>query len=164
MAADIRRACDGDADRLYGIEKASFRSDLLSPRSLHRLIASPSAAVMVAEVGASIAGYCVVLFRENSLSARLYSIAVEPAHAGLGIGRTLLAAAEREALARARASLRLEVRTDNERAIALYRQSGFREIGKRPDYYQDGATALRMEKPLSCRSSVAEKTLRRPHS
>ena len=68
--------------------------------------------------------------------------------AGRGTGRRLVAAAEAAALAAGARTLRLEVRADNQRAIALYRSTGYGAIGERPDYYADGMTALRYEKSL----------------
>ena len=39
------------------------------------------------------------------------------------------------------------MRADNARAIALYERSGYRLFGQVPGYYEDGAMALRFEKP-----------------
>jgi ribosomal-protein-alanine acetyltransferase len=155
MAADIRPARASDVDALLAIEEAVFRTDRLSRRSFRRLIASNSAVVLVAESGGSIAGYAVLLFREASLAARLYSIATAPASTGKGIGRALIDAAENVAAKRGLRSLRLEVREDNLRAIAIYKQAGFAVIGSKPDYYQDGMTAIRLEKPLAGKAPVA---------
>ena len=74
------------------------------------------------------------------------SLAVAP---GLkGVGRALLAALEAEAGAAGLETMRLEVRADNARAIALYRKAGYREIGRYETYYEDGESALRFEKAL----------------
>jgi len=149
MAADIRPARASDVDALLAIENAAFQTDRLSRNSFRRLIGSPSAAVLVSEAGGRIAGYCIVLFRARSRAARLYSISTASDFAGQGLGRALIEAAERMAAERGKLSLRLEVRQDNERAVAIYRRAGFRPAGSKPDYYQDGMTALRMEKPVT---------------
>jgi len=148
MAADIRPARATDVDALSAIENAVFASDRISPRSLGRLIRSASASVLVATVGDVVVGYLVLLFRAGSSRARLYSIAIAPQQAGRGLGKALLAAAEREAERRA-ASLRLEVRADNSRAVCLYERNGYRQFGRLDSYYADGAAALRFEKVLS---------------
>lgn len=148
MAADIRPARASDVDALLSIENAVFQTDRLSHRSFRGLIGGASAAVLVAEAGGRVVGYCVLLFREGSSTARLYSIATKLDSAGKGIGRALIDAAGDAATKRGRRSLRLEVREDNARAIAIYRQAGFAAIGSKPDYYEDGMTAIRMEKPL----------------
>lgn len=154
MAADIRLARASDVDALLAIENAVFETDRLSRKSFRRLIGSSSSAVSVAEAGGRVAGYSVVLFREGSPTARLYSVAAAPGFSGQGIGRMLIIAAEREAAKRGRSSLRLEVREDNARAIAIYRQSGFEPIRREPDYYQDGMAALRLEKHLDGEASM----------
>lgn len=155
MAADIRPARASDVDALLAIEHAVFETDRLSRRSFRHLVGSPSAAVLVAEAGKRVAGYAVILFRAGSTSARLYSIATALDHSGQGLGRALIAAAEREAAKRGRRSLRLEVREDNARAIAIYRRAGFEPIGREADYYQDGMAAMRLEKHLAGGASKA---------
>jgi len=155
MAAELRWARAGDVDALLAIEEAVFRTDRLRRESFRRLVASKSAAVLVAEVAGTVAGYCITLFRANSSGARLYSIAVDPGQSGRGVGRMLLEAAEREAQARGRRSLRLEVRQDNPRAIAIYGKSRFQITGSQADYYEDGMTAVRMGKRLGVDGAVA---------
>ena len=51
-------------------------------------------------------------------------------------------------MGRAANVLRLEVRADNRRAIALYEVNGYQRIGEIEGYYHDGATALRYQKRL----------------
>ena len=148
MAADIRPARADDVLVLEQIENASFDADRISKRSFARLIASRSAAVLVANDGGGVDGYCVVLFRTGSASARLYSIAVRPGTGKAGLGSALLDAAEQAAAARGCATLRLEVRRDNARAIRLYERNGFSVTGSSSGYYADGEDALRYEKPL----------------
>lgn len=153
MQAKIRSAGMADLGALIDLENRSFSSDRISRASMRQLIASQSAAVLIAEVDARLAGYAVVLSRRGSRSTRLYSIAVEPQHPGLG--RQLLAAAEIEAARRGAAAIRLEVRADNIRAINLYKRADYSPIGQKPGYYADGATAIRYEKSLTLPSDVA---------
>ncbi|WEX07665.1 GNAT family N-acetyltransferase [Chelativorans sp. AA-79] len=148
MHADIRPARVSDIDTLVSIENGVFDTDRISRRAFLSHIGSGSASLLVADRDGAIAGYALLLFRKGGRTARLYSIAVAVGHASAGIGRRLLAAAEEAALARGCPILRLEVREDNARAIGLYRRSGFRPIGRRENYYEDGAPALRFEKHL----------------
>jgi ribosomal protein S18 acetylase RimI-like enzyme len=144
----IRKAEGGDLDALIALEHRVFATDRLSRRSLQRFITSPNAEVVVAQEKDELAGIAIVLFRPRSLIARLYSIAVAP-HAGRrGIASLLLDAAEAAALARGCTRMRLEVHHDNHAAISRYRKSGYREFGRIPAYYEDGAEALRFEKRL----------------
>lgn len=95
-----------------------------------------------------LAGYhCIVILRDSTVvgyailsvaagDAHILNVCVDPHFRQLGYGERLLD----EVLDRARrAEVReifLEVRPSNEKAIALYRKKGFREIAKRPAYYQ----------------------------
>lgn len=148
MTADIRPARASDASAILAIENTAFEGDRISARSMRRLLAGRSAAVLVAPVRDVVAGYCVVLWREGTRVARLYSIATDKNHGGAGIGRALLEAAEAVAQQRGRRLMRLEVREDNCRARALYERNGYRFIGRLQRYYHDGAMALRYEKEL----------------
>jgi ribosomal protein S18 acetylase RimI-like enzyme len=144
----VRCGCVADLDDLYELEAQVFADDRMSRRSLRHFLIAPSAEVVVAEHGGRIAGCAVVLFRPNSLIARLYSIAVAPRSAGRGLGPALLAAAERAALAKRRRTLRLEVHVRNHRAIARYRKAGYQQFGRLLKYYPDRGDALRFAKEL----------------
>jgi ribosomal protein S18 acetylase RimI-like enzyme len=138
-----------DLDNLLELEILVFANDRMSRRSLRHFLSTPSATVVVAEHLGQIVGCAVVLFRPNSMIARLYSIAVLPRRAGRGIGPALLAASEQAALARRRRTLRLEVYERNHRAIALYRKAGYEQFGRLEKYYADKGNALRFEKHLA---------------
>ena len=148
MPVAIRPARASDTEAILRIENAVFETDRLSPRSIRQLIGRKTAEVLVAEDEEGVAGYCLVLHRRGSGVARLYSIAVAPERTGAGVGRRLLAAAEEAASRDGRTALRLEVREDNARAIGVYEKSGYRRIGRKLNYYKDGAAALRYEKML----------------
>ena len=155
MPIQIRPADPGDLDRLVELENSAFSGDRISRRSLRSFIASPTAHLSLAEHAGLVAGYALVLFRPNARAARLYSIAVDPLAAGRGVGRALLAEAERVARARGIEAVRLEVREHNARALGLYRSCGYHPIGRREAYYEDGAAALRLEKRLGESSANA---------
>ena len=147
MNAKFRLAKTADIGVLVDLENRSFSSDRISPRALRRLIASRSAAVIVAMHGQALAGYAVVLFRATSTAARVYSLAADPKFPGTG--RALLEACEGEASLHGCKRMRLEVRADNIRAINLYQRMSYSRFGARPGYYADGETALRFEKTLA---------------
>ena len=151
----IRRGKAADLDALCDLENRVFATDRMSRRSLRRLLASPSAATMVARSpdqvrgGGAIAGVAVVLFRATSGIARLYSLAVAPKHTGRGIASALLVAAEKAARSRNCQWLRLEVHEKNHAAIKVYRKAGYHEFGRHDHYYHDRGDALRFEKRLT---------------
>ena len=145
----VRRARRSDLDHLLDLEARCFRGDRLSARQYRWHLAGERAWLAVAERGGALVGSAMVLFRRDSRAARLYSIAVDPAARGGGIGLALLRAGERAARARGADEMRLEVRADNAAAIALYEREGYRRFGRRDGYYEDGADALRFRRRLS---------------
>ncbi len=147
-APSIRDATSGDLPALIAIEDAVFRTDRLSRRSFRGFIASPRAILRLAEIGGAVAGYHLVLFRQGTAAARLYSLAVAPEWQGLRLGARLLANAEAAAYAAERAVLRLEVEAKNTAALALYRRAGYRQVATLPGYYENGEDGIRLEKPL----------------
>lgn len=147
----IRDAEDGDLAGLNALEARSFASDRMAPQNLKRLLRRQTARLRVASSGGigTIHGYHLVLFRNGSSVARLYSIAVDDRRRGRGIGGRLLADAEAVAGGRKATVLRLEVREDNLSAIRLYERHGYRLIGTYALYYADKTSALRYEKLLA---------------
>jgi ribosomal protein S18 acetylase RimI-like enzyme len=144
-----RPAGVADLDALVALENAVFTADKLTRRGFRRLLSAQTADLIVAEENGALAGYALVFFRQNAVTARLYSIAVAPAASGKGVGPLLLDAAEQAAQARGCTRLRLEVHEHNARAIALYRQSGYGLFGRHLAYYDDRADALRFEKKIA---------------
>jgi ribosomal protein S18 acetylase RimI-like enzyme len=150
-ASDIRMRPGepADVDALVSLENQVFSTDRISRRSFRRFLASPTAELIVAEHAGRLAGYALVLFRPNSSTARLYSVAVAPHAAGKGAGPLLIAAAEAAAGKRDCTHLRLEVHESNARAIARYRKAGYDLFGRHLDYYDDHGNALRFEKKIA---------------
>lgn len=76
--------------------------------------------------------------------ADVQTIAVAPDRTGAGVGRTLLSTAVEHAWSVGCTRIFLEVRSDNEAALQLYRSAGFVRLGRRSRYYPDGADAITM--------------------
>ncbi|MEX0899612.1 MAG: GNAT family N-acetyltransferase/peptidase C39 family protein [Gammaproteobacteria bacterium] len=144
----VQPATLDDLDALVDLEHRCFDSDRLSRRSFRRMITRANAALLIDREGDALRGYALVLFHAGSSLARLYSVAVDPAHRGHGIARTLLAEAERVAGERDCIDMRLELRRDNSDALKLYEASGYRQFDVQADYYEDHMDAVRMEKSL----------------
>jgi ribosomal protein S18 acetylase RimI-like enzyme len=144
----IREARYSDLDVLIGIENRSFQTDRLSRRSLKHLLLKGNATTLVDEEAGTVRAYALVLYNKGTSLARLYSLVVDPDLRGLGIGRKILEAAERDALENECVIMRLEVRQDNQTAIKLYREHGYRPLDTVHDYYEDHMDALRLEKSL----------------
>jgi ribosomal-protein-alanine N-acetyltransferase len=80
--------------------------------------------------------------------ADLNRVIVHPDFRGRGIGASLVRAGVEWASAVGARRMLLEVRPDNEPAVALYRRLGFAAVTTRRDYYGPGAHALVMLRPL----------------
>jgi [ribosomal protein S18]-alanine N-acetyltransferase len=134
----IRRAGLADVSAIWAIETLSFPTPWsrwsflaeLGQQNSHMLVAGPSPPQSWQTWGYLI--FWVVLEEMHILN-----LAVHPAHRRQGIARQLLS----EGLAQARklgAELAwLEVRPSNAPARALYESFGFKEVGRRPRYYDD---------------------------
>lgn len=145
----IRDAVPRDADALTELEARCFPlGRRMSWRSFARLVRRPTAAMLVEEARGSLRGYALVLFRKDTTNARLYSICTAPEARGQGIARKLLSACETQAAARGATRMRLEVHAGDKLAQKLYTEAGYVRFGTYPHYYEDGASALRMEKKL----------------
>ncbi|KAB2941595.1 MAG: ribosomal protein S18-alanine N-acetyltransferase [Hyphomicrobium sp.] len=124
-------------------EIAALHARLFDPPwdadSVTQSIEHPASASFIAQVREprSLAGF--VIGRIAADEAEILSIGVAPEWQRRGIARQMV-----EGLARAarRAEVRrlfLEVASDNDPAIALYKSLGFKTAGRRKAYYQRGA-------------------------
>ena len=77
---------------------------------------------------------------------QINNVAVDPEKRQEGIGSLLLGAVIRSTEESGVTYWILEVREGNEAAIALYKKFGFEVVGSRPNYYDDGETALLMSR------------------
>ncbi len=154
----IRPGVPSDLAALVALENASFEGDRLTRRQFRYMLARAQAVLLVATEQGSpqaseppmpLLGYVLVLFNRATSVARLYSIAVHRRARGRGIGRALVAAAERATWDADRAYLRLEIRRDNLASQRLFEGLGYRRFGVLSDYYDDHMEALRYEKQLS---------------
>ncbi|GIW53511.1 MAG: hypothetical protein KatS3mg081_2866 [Gemmatimonadales bacterium] len=67
--------------------------------------------------------------------AEVLNLAVDPEHRLRGVGRSLLEQIIDRVARRGASLLFLEVRASNTEAQAFYRKMGFRQVGRRPNYY-----------------------------
>ena len=148
METAIREAAEADLPRLLQLETNSFSTDRLSRRSFLHWIKARHGILLVAEAEGGTWGYGLALLHKGTRLARLYSLAVDPAVRGKGIGRKLIKQLEERAAARGRLYMRLEVAVGNQTAIELYESMDYRIFGRYPDYYDDHTDALRMHKRI----------------
>jgi ribosomal-protein-alanine acetyltransferase len=152
VSAVVRIASPDDLDAIMALERRSFPSDAWSERMMADELASPHGRYLVLEHDGELAGYAGLRAVAGARDGDIQTIAVAEASRGRGWGRLLLTALEDEAARRGVRDLFLEVRADNPVAQALYVSEGFREVGRRPRYYQpDDVDAIVMQADLSGR-------------
>lgn len=148
QACQIRPVHRDDLDALEAIENRSFVTDRISRRSFRRFIDQRIGDFQVITVADQVIGYYIVLYRQATELARLYSLAVDPDWRRRGYGSRLLQAAEDDADARHCLFMRLEVKVDNLGAQAMYHRAGYYDMEIRPEYYEDDSDALVLQKLL----------------
>jgi ribosomal-protein-alanine N-acetyltransferase len=133
MPADAERCAQLDAQLFDGDEP-------WSAEVFERELASKGNYFVGARTAGMLIGYAgIARLGSTSFTGAFFyevrNIGVDPAHQRRGIGRRLLEALLKFADG---GVVYLEVRTDNEAAIALYRSMGFDQIGVRSRYYNGG--------------------------
>ncbi|MGP3706246.1 ribosomal protein S18-alanine N-acetyltransferase [Gordonia paraffinivorans] len=138
-----------DIPRCAMLEKVIYGDDSPWPASAFRAeLNAPYNTYFAAreEPGGEIIGYAGIstLGQPEAYECEIHTISVDPRHHGKGIGKALLEAMLAVA-DEVDAPVYLEVRTDNDPAIALYSRHGFTTVGLRRGYYQpSGADAYTM--------------------
>jgi [ribosomal protein S18]-alanine N-acetyltransferase len=136
-----------DADRCAELEALLFPGDDPWPTAAFvRELAATHNHYVAARTADTLIGYGGIsrLGRTPPFEYEVHTIGVDPVYQGRGVGRRLLDELLNVA---AGAVVYLEVRTDNEAAIALYRSVGFTEVGVRRRYYRiSGADAYTMRR------------------
>jgi len=74
--------------------------------------------------------------------AEIFRLTIAPTHRRQGLASALLVHALARLAGQGIRTCHLEVRAANQAAIALYRQLGFNEQGRRPGYYTDPAAGV----------------------
>ena len=151
MTATLRRAHSDDLDQLVALERALFGTDAWSHEVFSAELSHPDSFYLVAMDGGHIVGYGGLrATAHHAMQGDIQTLAVVPQARRGGLGRSILQALIEEAANRGVVDLFLEVRADNPAAIALYTAEGFREISRRPGYYQpDGVDAIVMVNSIS---------------
>jgi ribosomal-protein-alanine N-acetyltransferase len=140
--AALRTATLDDLPAILDIERICFAAseESFNKRQVRYLITSPRAAVTVATIGARVVGWSVGLVRQHrrSRTGRLYAVAVHPESQGKQLGRRLVEHTLEALAVMGIDRIFLEVRADNEPALALYQKIGFARHRMLPNYYGQG--------------------------
>lgn len=122
-----------DIDAVHALEEQLFPVDRWSVEQFWSEIAQRTRRYLVACEGEAITGYAGVFVLPPD--ADVQTIAVASDAQGSGLGAQLLAQLIDIAGDAGCHQLMLEVRSDNDAAIALYERFGFERISSRTDYY-----------------------------
>ena len=138
------------AIELAAFDKATYGGLLMNARAFRRHIGSANFLLVAVtnDDAMEVAGYALGLVRKGSPYVRFVSLAVLPEHGGRGAAWRLFDAIEEAANSGGYRGVRLEIRADNARLLARYLRDGYRDFARVPDYYSDGAAAIRMVKDL----------------
>jgi ribosomal-protein-alanine N-acetyltransferase len=136
-----------DAARCAELEKQLFEGDDPWPaRAFLAELEAKHIRYVAARVDDKLVGYAGIsrLGRKKPYEYEIHTIGVDTAYQGQGIGRRMMTDLLDYA---ADGTVFLEVRTDNEAAIALYESLGFVNVGLRRRYYRaSGADAYTMRR------------------
>lgn len=126
-------------DGICDVECRSF-SHPWSRKSFEEELENPKARYFVAVNDGKVCGYAGMwhIIDEGHIT----NIAVLPEMRQRGVGKALLEKLIEYAVNKKLVFLTLEVRVSNKAAISLYEKCGFKEIGRRKNYYEGREDAL----------------------
>ena len=144
----IRTMRAADLDSILAIERASFPTPWKREHFLHEIFRNPLAWNRVAVIGDRLLAYACLWLVDDELA--INNLAVDPLERGRGVGGWFLSRLIVEAAARGCTQATLEVRPSNVAARRLYERHGFRETGRRRNYYVvEGEDAIVMTAVLA---------------
>ncbi len=144
-------------ERLYEIEKQSFRNEAFSKRQIGYLLRDFNSISLVGRVNDEIVAFVIgrIEVEGKTLYGHIFTLETVPIYRRKGIAQKLLKALEIMFLERGAAESRLEVREDNSYALNLYRKLGYRQTGKMEGYYGNAA-GLSFRKKLTIKGGFLE--------
>ena len=143
---DVRQARQAFA----ALERELFAGSAWSENAIRQELAAPARTYLMDVDGGTIRGYAG--FWYDGDDAELMTIGVGSAYQRQGIASALLQRLIDEAKRQGARRMLLEVRVDNDAALALYQHFGFTRLGLRKRYYQpEGVDAYTMSLDLQPR-------------
>ena len=139
----IETATLRDLSALRTIERICFPKDAWPLLDLISVLSFPGVIRLKALSAREMVGFVASDVRRMEGIAWIATIAVLPAYQRQGVGTTLMEACEAHIPLK---RIRLCVRPTNQSAIRLYERFGYNRVGEWTKYYQDGESALVMEK------------------
>ena len=121
-----------NSDSIYALEKEIFEDSSYTLSQIEDINTLPDMykIISVKNEADEMAGYVIVF--NNSDSLEIMKIGVDPKFRKEGFGTILL-----NEIKKSRMDIFLEVRENNISAQNFYSKNGFKEVGKRKNYYRD---------------------------
>ncbi len=141
MTVSMMQATLGDAGDMHQLEVALFPNDAWSRQTIDAELAHPDSYYLVLRDDQSndLVGFGGLRASQaRGGQGDIQTMAVARNYQGQGLGSLLLDGLMVEGWRRNVDEIFLEVRADNEVAKGVYERAGFREIARRPGYYQPG--------------------------
>jgi [ribosomal protein S18]-alanine N-acetyltransferase len=135
MPAVIRSAALNDLPAILAIERQAPSAAHWTPEQYNQLV--NSGIVLVAEEAGNLCGF--VCAQAIAGEWVIENVVVAEAFLRCGIADELLRKLIQRAKSEAASAILLEVRESNKPARRLYEKHGFREVGRRREYYRDPA-------------------------
>jgi ribosomal protein S18 acetylase RimI-like enzyme len=126
-------------------QRACFGTDAYDLITLFSLAVTPGTVNLKATHNGALVGYIAAEINRNDHCGWIVTVGVQPEFTGRGIATALLLSVEKQL---AMPTMRLTVRSHNQRAITLYERLGYRWCGTHRRYYRDGEDGLMMEKSV----------------
>lgn len=146
----LSEASARDAAVISSLHALSFRRGW-SEHEIEALLIDRNVVTHRATSGRTLAGF--ILSRLIDEEAEILSVAVAPAWRGRSLARNLLNLHLRRLAGLGVSAVFLEVGESNTPATRLYARAGFREVGRRENYYQEtaakGSTAVVLRRDLA---------------
>jgi ribosomal-protein-alanine N-acetyltransferase len=132
-----------DMSALRHLEQICFPKDAWPLLDLIGVLTFPNVVRLKAVINEMLVGFVAGDIRSSDGRAWIATICVLPKYRRRGIASALLNACESKL---DQQTIRLSVREENNPAISLYEQFGYKRVGLWPAYYQDGGNAIVLEK------------------
>jgi ribosomal-protein-alanine N-acetyltransferase len=146
----IREAGPKDLSEMQRLERMCFDVEAFSKFQLRYLVTTPTGISLAAEIDGKFAGFIIGIINRNRYGTygRIYTLDVDTSFRGKGTGTELTKALLEKFRAVGCEKCFLEVREDNDNAIALYHKLGFENKHIIPHYYAENVHAIKMRKDL----------------
>lgn len=156
MQVTAEKATLANLDELWRIERECFTGEAFTKEQIESLLRSRSSIGLLARVDGEVAGFIIGMIENFGTikAGHIYTIDVAVKHRRMGVGLKLLSEMERIFLSKGAETSYLEVRTDNQVAIRLYKKQQYVEAEPLYDYYSSGVDGVRLVKQLRSTSDA----------